>query len=343
MSGLTAANAELERTLDDLRSAQDRLVLSEKMAAVGRLVAGIAHDVNSPLGALLSSVASIDEGLRAFLEGFPAFYDRLEEGDFGRYLDLVAAGAERARSLEPIGDRDRKGRLAEAFSPACADPMALAEAAEELGAFDAAEAELGEIGCERTARILAAAARTVAIVRSAVVAGEATRRTARIIAALRRFSLGGEAEARESIGLREEFSNVLALFQDKFKRGIEVGLDIGEGVRVSGDREGLGQVWIGLVANALQAMEYRGRLGVSARAEGDFVLVSVSDTGRGIRPEDRDRVFEPFFTTKKVGEGMGLSLSIARKVVEANGGGIDFESEPGRTVFRVRLPAAKEG
>jgi len=342
MSGLTEANAELERTLSDLRAAQDRLVLSEKMAAVGRLVAGIAHDVNSPLGALLSSVSSIDEGLQGYLEGFPAFYASLGKGDFGRYLGLVAAGAEKARSLESGRDRARKDRLAELLAPECPDALSVAEAAEELGVFDEAEAAVGEIGFRRAARILAEAAKTVALIRSAAVAAEATRRTARIIEALRRFSLGSEAKSSESIALREEFAGVLSLFQDKFKHELVVDLDMDEEIRVSGDREALGQVWIGLVANALQAMEYRGRLGLSAREEGGSVLVSVSDTGRGIRPEDRDRVFEPFFTTKKLGEGMGLSLSIARKVVEANGGEIDFESEPGRTVFRVRLKAARK-
>ena len=91
--------------------------------------------------------------------------------------------------------------------------------------------------------------------------------------------------------------------------------------------------------NACQAMDYRGRLSVSAMAADGRVVVAVSDTGPGIPEDLKERMFEPFFTTKKPGEGTGLGLDIARRIAERHGGGISFSSVPGRTVFTVTLPA----
>ncbi len=342
MAGLRESNAKLERTLSDLREAQARVVLSEKMAVVGRLVAGIAHEVNSPLGALLSSVTLIDAELPALIERLPGFIGSLEEGDFERYLALVAAGSRRARGIDPSGDRKGRAGLEAAFA-SCPNPAAAAQDAEELGAMDAVLASIAEIGCPRTAKLVEFAARTCALLGGAAIAAESTRRTARIIAALGRYSREGKPNEPRRIALREEFVEILAAFRDKARGELQIDLDIPADLAVVGEREALAQVWLGLVSNAIQAMDYRGRLGLSARRDGASIVVSVTDSGHGIPGELRDRVFEPFFTTKRLGEGTGLGLNLARKVVEAHGGGIAFESEPGRTVFNVRLPAATEG
>ncbi|MBL8967259.1 MAG: hypothetical protein JNG85_09630, partial [Spirochaetaceae bacterium] len=148
MAGLKESNAKLERTLKELREAQARVVFSEKMAVVGRLVAGIAHEVNSPLGALLSSVSFIDTALPELIARLPGFISSLEEGDFERYLSLVEAGSRKARRIDPAGDRRGRAELEEAFA-ACPDPAAAAMDAAELGAVDAVLATMAEIGCPR--------------------------------------------------------------------------------------------------------------------------------------------------------------------------------------------------
>ncbi|MBL8967244.1 MAG: hypothetical protein JNG85_09550, partial [Spirochaetaceae bacterium] len=199
-----------------------------------------------------------------------------------------------------------------------------------------------EIGCPRTAKLVEAAARTCALLGSAAIAAESTRRTARIIAALGRYSREGRPTEARRIAVKAELGETLEAFKDKARGDLEIDLDIDGDLAVFGEREALAQVWLGLVANALQAMDFRGRLGILGRRDGRDVVVSVSDSGHGIPSELRDRVFEPFFTTKGLGEGTGLGLNLARKVVEAHGGSIAFESEPGRTVFSVRLPAAAE-
>jgi signal transduction histidine kinase len=105
----------------------------------------------------------------------------------------------------------------------------------------------------------------------------------------------------------------------------------------------LNQVWGVLIDNALDAAPEGGRVEVSARREAQHVVVRIIDNGPGIPAEIRSRIFDPFFTTKPMGEGTGLGLDIARRLVRHNDGTIEFESRPGRTEFRVSLPVADSG
>jgi signal transduction histidine kinase len=101
----------------------------------------------------------------------------------------------------------------------------------------------------------------------------------------------------------------------------------------------LNQIWANLVDNALDAVGTGGRVAVTARREGNRVVVEVADDGPGIAADVRERIFDPFFSTKDVGKGVGLGLDLVRRTLERHDGEIDVESRPGRTVFRVRLPA----
>ena len=104
----------------------------------------------------------------------------------------------------------------------------------------------------------------------------------------------------------------------------------------------LNQVWTNLIDNAVDAMDGHGTLRLVTRRDGDDVVVEVIDSGRGMDPDVQARVFEPFFTTKDVGKGTGLGLDISRRiVVDRHGGDISFESEPGSTTARVRLPTRR--
>jgi signal transduction histidine kinase len=119
---------------------------------------------------------------------------------------------------------------------------------------------------------------------------------------------------------------------------VETAIDL---PRVHGYGSELNQVWEKLVDNAIDAAGQEGQVTVTAAGRGDSVIVRVSDNGRGIPDEIRSRIFDPFFTTKPVGQGSGLGLYLARRLVHLHGGDLEFSSQPGRTVFRVRLPIAR--
>lgn len=111
---------------------------------------------------------------------------------------------------------------------------------------------------------------------------------------------------------------------------------------VIGDKSRLEQVFLNLFLNAAAAMEEKGKLTITTKlAANDDVIILVSDTGKGIAPEDMPRIFEPFFTTKEPGKGTGLGLSLAYGVIRSHKGAIDVESEPGKgTTFIITLPTA---
>jgi signal transduction histidine kinase len=138
--------------------------------------------------------------------------------------------------------------------------------------------------------------------------------------------------------IHEGLETVLTLYYNKIKHTVEVRRQYGRIPPVACYPDELNQVWTNLIHNALQAMEYRGTLTIRTEAQDQDVAVSITDSGSGIPEDVRQRIFEPFFTTKPQGEGSGLGLDIARKIVEKHQGDIQVESRPGETTFSVKLP-----
>jgi len=168
-------------------------------------------------------------------------------------------------------------------------------------------------------------------------------RAAKIVFALKSYahpgSVGGDAT---KAALADNLETVLTLYQNQIKNGVDLVRDFADRGLVRGHHEELNQVWTNLVHNALQAIQYKGRLELKVLREADRVLVQVIDSGPGIPEAVQERIFEPFYTTKAQGEGSGLGLSISREIVERHQGTLSVESRPGRTVFTVSLPGSEE-
>ena len=111
---------------------------------------------------------------------------------------------------------------------------------------------------------------------------------------------------------------------------------------IRGDRNQLQQVFVNLSLNACEAMPDGGTLLISTTCESDRVVIKVTDTGSGIKPEHLDKIFEPFFTTKPVGKGTGLGLSVSYGIVQQHGGTLEVESQERKgTTFTITLPTAR--
>jgi len=141
----------------------------------------------------------------------------------------------------------------------------------------------------------------------------------------------------DTIDIDRELDRVLVLMHNQIKHDVQILREYG-GAKIRGSAERLSQVWMNLIRNAVQAMNFRGTLTLRTRTDDAGVTVSVIDSGPGISPEIRDRIFDPFFSTKKADSGMGLGLDICRKIVESHKGTIAFDSRPGNTVFKVTFP-----
>ena len=142
-------------------------------------------------------------------------------------------------------------------------------------------------------------------------------------------------------GLR---STVRLAGQKMAKAGVQVRVDLPTDLpRVEGEARALNQVFLNLLKNAAESFAGEGGcIALTARPEGDVVVIEFRDDGPGIASEVREHVFEPFFTTKRTERGSGLGLSICRRIVAQHGGSIELDSEPGRgTLVRVRLPVRR--
>lgn len=284
-------NRVLRQALVDLKESQAQLVQSEKMASLGQMVAGVAHELNTPLGYVRNNVQLLDQ-LSAPL------------------VELARSQAARADCLaDPTCD---EARLAQAFEAAAAmreqaAPEQLADDLRQL--LDDTLYGLGQIG--------------------------------ELVVGLKDFARLDRA-MDEAVDLNDCVRSALLIARNHIKDKAEVVLGLGELPAVSAAPSQINQVLLNLLTNAAQAMVGHGRIQIRSWAEGDWVCVSVQDSGCGMAPEVARRIFDPFFTTKPVGEGTGLGLSISYKIIQDHGGSIRVASELGRgTRFLIRLPTAQ--
>jgi signal transduction histidine kinase len=165
-----------------------------------------------------------------------------------------------------------------------------------------------------------------------------TARISDLIKAIKEYSYMDQAPLQE-VDIKKSLETTLTIMQHKLKRGIAVKREYSPEVpRVMAFGSELNQVWTNLIDNAVDAMKDKGTLTVRTSREAEYVLVEIADTGAGIPPTVLSRIFEPFFTTKGVGEGTGLGLDVAYRIVQKMRGLITVKSEPGNTKFSVRIP-----
>ena len=167
----------------------------------------------------------------------------------------------------------------------------------------------------------------------------ATERAAKVVFALKTYSRYDTTGEKVLAKIPEGIETILTLYHNQLKQGVEV-------IRNYQDSfppilcypDELNQVWTNLIHNALQAMENKGSLKIDVKQQDGSIVVSITDSGKGIPPEILPRIFEPFFTTKPAGEGSGLGLDIVKKIIDKHQGKITVDSSPGQTTFTVFLP-----
>ena len=342
-ASLESTNAELQRTLGDLKAAQSGLELSAKMAFLGRLAAGISHELNTPIGAIRSSAAASLGAMESFVELFLPEYSSLSEAERKLFHALFESGRSTKEGGRGHGERQRKAELARRLSAKGLErSWYLADAISNLGAYDL-EGRIVDCAARGSWGIVAAAEKAVETCRAAAMMVEASERAGQAVSALANYSRSEELDVLEPLSPAEDLEEVLTLNYGRIRDSVVVERNYACRDLVSGYRDRLKEVWMNLIVNALQAMDFRGRLGLSTEREGEWVVVSVSDSGPGIPADLVNKIFTPFFTTKAPGEGIGLGLDICRRIVERHGGGLSFDTGPGGSVFRVRLRAAGKG
>jgi signal transduction histidine kinase len=310
----------------------------ETMVSLGTLAAGLAHEINNPAAAVTRALAD--------LETVRSSIGRLASGDIPprelAALDgLLGEVRPRDVALSPLATSDLEDELTDWLEEHDVD-----DAWTVAAALAAAGADLE--WCRRAASLLSPKAVgpglewVAATLAASALLTDARRSTARIselIGAVRSYSQMDRASL-QVIDVTEGLESTLTMLGRQVLGGVTVVRDYDAAApRIEAYAGELNQVWTNLVDNAADAMGGAGTLRLSTRPAGDHVVVEIGDTGAGMTPDVAARAFDAFFTTKDVGQGAGLGLDVARRiVVDRHGGDIAIDSRPGDTVVRVRLP-----
>jgi signal transduction histidine kinase len=323
----------------------NQLIVQEKMASLGKLSAGMAHELNNPAAAAQRSAAQLQT---RFFEWLDIQVRMAELALEGRQLDELVKLDEQARerALRPIElnalvQSDREAALEQWLRARGIDTRT--DPVPDLVSFgyDSADLEaLAEVFTkEQLGFVLDWLTFKFSIYSFVSEIGLSTGRIVELVKALKTYTHMDQAPV-QSVDVRQGLDNTLIILHNKLKQGVTVIRDYAEDLpHIQAYAGELNQVWTNIIDNAVDAMRGHGTLIIRARREGPWVAVEIQDDGPGIPVENQPRIFDPFFTTKSPGKGTGLGLNISRNlIVQRHHGQMSVSSEPGRTCFTVRLP-----
>mgnify|MGYP000875205752 CR=1 FL=1 len=332
---LEIAKYKLEATIEELKSAQAKLINTEKMAVLGRLVAGIAHELNTPLGIINSAGGTIERILQKGLDSIIEFCCRAPEDVYGIYLSLVNNSTDYQDNAFKRMQRRAYYKALEEKGIEVDDEII--EKLVDLG-YKGETDELTElVGNPKNIPAIQAAYSISILHKSVGMIKVSAEKASQVILALKTYSHMDTNKSPVHHDVVKDIETVLTLYHNQIKYGIDIIREYEEVPHVICFPDKLHQIWVNIINNALQAMNYKGTLKIRIANDNDRVKVSISNNGPPIPEDIIDKIFEPFFTTKMLGEGTGLGLDIVKRLVEEIDGEINVESGPDETTFNVWL------
>lgn len=333
---------ELEMALSNLTQTQSKLVQASKLADLGQLAAGIAHEINNPIGAIQAAgynIRSYLSKIRSELRNSLNSLSALGNADWDLFQKLIEQGISYKEIVIGLERRKILNTLKEEMKEeGILSPEDTAELLIDYGITSNWREFSPILSKEQTRNLLPFFLNLLGPEQCVDTIKTAVERSAKIVYALRSFAHFESSHKKRLFSLKENIETVLTLYQNLFKHGVEVSTHIDGVPDFLGFPDDLMHLWTNLIMNSVQAMSYKGNLQIKAFLQEKEVIVSIQDNGPGIPQEVQDKVFQAFFTTKALGEGSGLGLDIAKRIVEKHKGRIWFDSTPGRTIFYVGLP-----
>jgi signal transduction histidine kinase/predicted CoA-binding protein len=340
----SAARVMLSTVTNRLKSTEIVLRQSEKMAQLGTLTAGIAHELNNPASAARRG----SEHLFSSIEDFQLAFQQFHEMQFSppqwvfisKLHDLTLNRAKQPVDLDSLSRNDREDEIESWLDLHHIENSW--EYASSLVNLGYESSDLEKLAKEFPGQQLGAVLRwlcTLFMIYSLLEEiNQGTTRIGEIVKSLKSYVYLDQAPV-QLVDIHEGLDNTLVMLRSKLKAGIKVERNYDPNLpKIMAYGSELNQVWTNIIDNAIDAMDGEGTLKIGTRQVDDWIFVEIQDSGPGIPEEVRQKLFSPFFTTKPMGKGTGLGLNISFNIIQKHAGNIQVFSRPGRTCFSVRLP-----
>ena len=345
---LNKKNEQLNVALLELKQAQSQIILSERMTALAQLIAGIAHEINTPLGAIGSSGENIAHNMLYIIDNLTNISRWLNEPDRATVNKILELSINNKCEEMPLSTKEtraiRKKLEEELGYEKIANHRNVSRLLVDMNLYGQWKRFMPLLESKDCTKQLSELSHIVDICSSCNTIGLAVGKASRIVNALTNYIQSGndntEITIKEPINLGNSLQTVILLYQNKLKDAIELITEFEDVPEVLAIPDELNQVWANLLQNAVYAIENKGQIIIRLYQLDNGVAIDIVDNGCGMSKEVQKRLFEPLFTTKPPGEGTGLGMDIARKIIEENHNGtIDIKSEINKgTKVTVWLP-----
>ncbi len=340
----SAARVMLSTITNRLRSTEIVLRQSEKMAQLGTLTAGIAHELNNPASAARRGAEHLQTSIELFEEAYQKFHALgFTDEQWSKAAELqefAQKGASQPADLDSLGRSDREAELEDWFDDNGVDDGW--EYAPHLVSLGYQVENLDDLQNDFPGEALIVVVQWLGTLYNIYSLLEeihqGTSRIGEIVKSLKSYVYLDQAPV-QTIDLHEGIDNTLVMLRSKLKTGISLERHYDKNIpKIQGYGSELNQVWTNIIDNAVDAMDGVGEIRIVTKMRGDWVLIEIEDTGPGIPEDVQEQLFSPFFTTKPMGKGTGLGLNISYNIIQKHHGEIKVFSRPGKTCFSVRLP-----
>ncbi|VEP12921.1 Multi-sensor signal transduction histidine kinase [Hyella patelloides LEGE 07179] len=329
----------LEKTLKELQQTQQQLIQQEKLAALGQLIAGIAHEINTPLGAIQASASNNTKASLAAIADFPELSQYLTEEETEVFSHLIEQTVTSKMLFSSKEKRSLKRQITKQLKEYNIDnPRQVADILIYLGVYENIDDYFCLLQHSQVNFILDVAYNLTSLVINNRTILTSVEKASKVVFALKNYARFDQSDTKQLVSITDGIETILQIYHNQLKQNIEVIRNYQNNSLIWCYPDELIQVWTNLIHNSIQAMKQGGTLTITTKKESNGIQITIMDSGCGIPTNIRERIFEPFFTTKPTGEGSGLGLHICQKIIDKHQGNIAVESEPGTTIFSIWLP-----